>query len=243
MINDYIKLFEKRGKTYDDAMQLYPNTRDEEFLQAIEEVVIQSGFVIADIPAGGNYLKHLLPTDSVYFPYEPCGSFDENNYQTTENLLPIPIDDNKIDIAFSIAGVHHLEDKTELFHDIHRIVKKGGRFILSDVQAGSSVALFLDTYVGKYNSTGHKGIFLNQNTLDELTKAGWKIEKMKSKKFHWVFDDRVSMGIFCNKLFDICDATEEQTIKEIENTLGVTIEDDTTVGMNWELLTIVAIKE
>ncbi len=243
-MKDYAEIFELRGSRYDKAMRQHPKARDEEFKQIISRACLTSTESVADVPAGGGYLKSYLPDGCMWLGHEPCSSFTShgNTFSEKNKLLPLPWDNENIDIAMSLAGVHHIEDKRPLFLEINRVIKPGGRFVLSDVATDSAVAYFLDDYVGKYNSTGHQGIFLDEITLKELKESNWIINTSEQVNFHWKFDDLEEMEIFCNDLFDIGRVKKGQTIKAIEDLLSVSELPDGSFGMNWSLRTIVSDK-
>lgn len=244
-MKSYDELFTQRGTTYDRAMRDFPHARDEEFLQAIQRAELKPGQIIADVPAGGGYLRNYLPAECQWLGHEPCASFFANDSTGAPvarqvPLLPLPWQDNSVDALLSIAGVHHVNGKTPLFREFLRVVKPGGRLVLSDVAANSKVSNFLDGYMGDHNSTGHEGVFLDQHTLLELRAAGWTVLSDELVDFHWVFDDRQAMASFCIGLFDMCRATVTGTIEAIENQLGVDRLADGRVGMRWQLMTVVA---
>lgn len=240
----YDELFEVRGSAYDRAMWRYPRARDEEFRQAIDQAQLSPGMVVADVPAGGGYLQAYLPPDCHWRGHEPCASFthhgDASSPAAHRPLLPLPWSDHSIDVAISLAGVHHLEDKRPLFADLHRVVKSGGRLVLSDVAAASAVAHFLDGFVGAHNSTGHEGVFLDDRTDDELRETGWRILSSAIVPMHWLFADRPAMVDFCQNLFDLCRATPQSIEKAIVADLGIAIVESGQTAMNWSLRTIVA---
>ncbi|MGR8979331.1 MAG: class I SAM-dependent methyltransferase [Gammaproteobacteria bacterium] len=247
-MRDYEDLFESRGSAYDEAMRRFPTAREQEFRQVIDRAGLKPGMNVADVPAGGGYLKSYLPADCVWRGHEPCASFYSAGAGTEEAaisvpLLPLPWADATIDAALSIAGVHHLKDKRCLFAELFRVTKPGGLFVLSDVAEGSAVARFLDGYVGANNSTGHEGIFLSNYTLIELQDAGWRVLSDEYLEFHWIFQNRESMGAFCHGLFDIRRTSVDDTIGAIETELGIDCLDDRRKGMRWGLTTIVSRRE
>jgi SAM-dependent methyltransferase len=245
MNKSYQEHFNQRGSAYDQAMQANPDARRAEFMLVIEAAKLVYGMTVADVPAGGGYLKNYLPPGCDWLAHEPCASFTNHHVGGSEQslpLLPLPWSDASVDVAISLAGVHHLQDKRAFFADLHRVVKPGGRLVIADVAAESAVAGFLDGYIGAHNSTGHEGEFLNEQTLDELQQAGWSGAHYDIRDFHWVFHNRYDMASFCHKLFDLRTSTLANTQAEIEAQLGV---DDLAdgIGMRWSLMTIIVLRD
>jgi len=239
----YEELFGRRGSSYDRAMLAFPEARAQEFAQVIVPAGLKAGMVVADIPAGGGYLRRYLPESCDWIGHEPCADF--TNHRTGAGnagrpLLPLPFADAAADAAISLAGVHHLADKRPLFREILRITRPGGRFVLSDVARGTATARFLDGFVGDSNSTGHAGIFLDDQTLVELGEAGWKIVSNGLERFHWVFDDTLSMVTFCRGLFDICKADDAAIARALRDGPGIDALPGGGVALRWSLMTIVA---
>ncbi|CAM3443044.1 class I SAM-dependent methyltransferase [Halomonas lysinitropha] len=239
-MEDYTTLFDKRGTAYDSAMQAFPEARREEFEQLVARAALKPGMRVADVPAGGGYLKRYLPEGCEWWSHEPCESFTNHGTSSSGRpLLPLPWAEASVDVAVSLAGVHHLEDKRPLFEELKRVVRPGGHLVLSDVAKGSAVAGFLDDYVGAHNSTGHEGVYLDSHTLDHLIEAGWSILACDQVDFHWRFDDSESMAAFCHQLFDLHNNIAT-TCRAIETRLGRERLSDGTTGLRWSLMTIVA---
>ncbi|KJS09209.1 MAG: methyltransferase type 11 [Gammaproteobacteria bacterium BRH_c0] len=246
----YDQLFDVRGTAYDRAMRMFPAARAKEFGQVIERAGLLSGMKVADVPAGGGYLAAYLPAGCEWLGHEPCGSFYAHVGQSVDRgadpvsvpLLPLPWTDNSIDVAMSVAGIHHLEDKRPLFAELLRVVKPGGRLVVSDVAVNSAPAKFLDGFVGDHNSTGHEGVFLSAITLDELRDTGWTVISNEAISFCWEFDKEQDMARFCHDLFDLRTASIAETAIAIHQELGVETLPDGGIGMQWELTTVVAEK-
>jgi SAM-dependent methyltransferase len=242
-MKSYADLFEERGSSYDRAMRKYPRARDEEFAQLLAPLDLAPGTRIGDVPAGGGYLRRYLPAGVIWEGHEPCASFTNHGARSDDPanhpLLPLPWADGALDCMVSLAGVHHIEDRPALWREVARVLKPGGRFVLSDVEEGSAPARFLDGFVGDNNSTGHEGLFLHRKTPEALEASGLRVLASRSNAYHWRFGSRDELAEFTRLLFDICKATPGEVADAIESELGIEISGDGEVGMNWALRTIV----
>jgi SAM-dependent methyltransferase len=160
MNKTYQDLFDVRGSSYDGAMQRYPQAREQEFAQVVSAVPLQPGMVVADVPAGGGYLRAYLPAGCQWLGHEPCAGFTQHGAASGQGKpwLPLPWCDAAVDVVISLAGVHHVDDKRPLWAELWRVVKPGGHLVLSDVAAGTPVARFLDGYVVRTTARAMKGV-------------------------------------------------------------------------------------
>lgn len=239
---DYKDHFDQRGSSYESAMRKFPCARRQEFAQVIESVRLTPGMTVADVPSGGGYLQDHLPAGCTWLGHEPCASFGQHGAMAVQSsaFLPLPWRCATVDVAISVAGVHHIQDKRPFFSELHRVVRPGGKLVVSDVAKDSCVARFLDEYVGMHNSTGHEGVYLDSHTLSELQGTGWHVHSHRICDFHWLFADRAAMASFCHGLFGLSSSSTSATHAAIEAHLGVQDFPDGSIGMAWSLMTIVA---
>jgi ubiquinone/menaquinone biosynthesis C-methylase UbiE len=54
-------------------------------------------------------------------------------------LEEIPIEDKKIDLVISNCTLNHSSDKQKVWNEVARILKKGGRFVVSDIYSSEPV--------------------------------------------------------------------------------------------------------
>lgn len=243
-MQQYDELFELRGTSYDIAMRRYPEARRAEFAQVIDAAGLRSGMVAGDVPAGGGYLQAFLPAGCEYQGHEPCGAFapHHNTGLRPVPLLPLPWPDHALDVVISLAGIHHVDDKAALFHEMHRVTRSGGRLVISDVAEGSAVARFLDGFVGRHNSTGHEGSYLNAETSQLLHEAGWRVKRDETLRIPWHFHDEAELAEFCTLLFDIRRAAPAEIIQAVSERLGIQRVAPEGVALCWSLRTLTAEK-
>ena len=52
----------------------------------------------------------------------------------------LPLKDNQVDLVISNCTINHARDKVAVWREVHRILKQGGRFVVSDIYATSPIA-------------------------------------------------------------------------------------------------------
>jgi ubiquinone/menaquinone biosynthesis C-methylase UbiE len=55
------------------------------------------------------------------------------------DLETINLDDNIADLVISNCTLNHISDKQKVWNEVYRILKKGGRFVVSDIYATSQI--------------------------------------------------------------------------------------------------------
>lgn len=54
-------------------------------------------------------------------------------------LEKIPLESNSVDLVISNCTINHADDKTAVWKEIYRILKNGGRFVVSDIYSSEPV--------------------------------------------------------------------------------------------------------
>eukprot|EP01006_Ploeotia_vitrea_P066174 TRINITY_DN94461_c0_g1_i1.p1 TRINITY_DN94461_c0_g1~~TRINITY_DN94461_c0_g1_i1.p1 ORF type:complete len:254 (+),score=24.70 TRINITY_DN94461_c0_g1_i1:59-820(+) len=237
---EYKDIFNHRGKHYHAAMRQWPQARRHEFANIVQRAAAQPGEVVCDLPAGGGYLADHFPQNSLISIETAEEFFREVSHNgkkhLCETLWDSPVEANSVDIAVSLAGIHHIEDKTLFYRELNRILKPGGRAVVADVFAGTDTAKWLNTFVHEHNTMGHDGIFLNKDTLSQLEAAGLEVVADEQVSYSWDFDTFSDLTQYCTLLFGIDKATPAEVEAGARKFLGVVeSEEDPKVKMNWSL--------
>jgi SAM-dependent methyltransferase len=56
------------------------------------------------------------------------------------DLESLPIENNEVDIVISNCTINHANNKQAVWNEVYRILKPGGRFVVSDIYATSPIA-------------------------------------------------------------------------------------------------------
>ncbi|MEC8522856.1 MAG: class I SAM-dependent methyltransferase [Pseudomonadota bacterium] len=249
---DYASIFNARADAYHEAMRRWPDARDAEFTTLFKGMSLKTGMHVIDVPSGGGYLARYLPNDVSLHHLETselfARLFEEEAHSGSIHPLSLceleklPEPDNSTDLACSLAGLHHIEDKTPLFKELFRVLKPGGVTRIADAHSDSATAAFLDGWMGNHNSMGHHGWYLNESTLDTLREIGFTDVTAVNEEYHWVFNSEQEAAAYCKRLFGIDLASTEETEATIRELLGFDTLENGQVGMRWSLYYLSAYK-
>ena len=67
--------------------------------------------------------------------------FEVNNAEFIQaELEKLPLEDNSVDLVISNCTLNHSTDKQAVWNEVYRILKVGGRFVVSDIYAVNEIA-------------------------------------------------------------------------------------------------------
>lgn len=246
MFDTYQEIFRERADRYHTAMAAFPAARRQEFEQAVARLDLQPGVDLCDVPAGGGYLADYLPPDDLFLLcLETASEFasqcprgpGQRVLETTLESLPLGPD--SVDRVLSLAAMHHVDDKHGLLQEFSRVLRGDGRAVVADAEAGTATAAFLNEFVDRFNSMGHKGRFIDRAFIDSIDDCGLKVTAVDRPPLFWSFASRVDLASFCRHLFGLDRAADGDIIAGVSDYFGLQ-EGDGLVGFDWQLVYITA---
>jgi SAM-dependent methyltransferase len=242
---DYIESFRNRADKFLYAVTKYPHVMEQELTTAYNMMNIKDNDSILNIPDGGidikSYIKHKNIT---YYGFETSPDFAKYGFNLCD-YKNIPLSNDVIDKILVLANLHHVDlyDREQIYNEFKRILKKGGYLIIGDVIKNSKQDKWLNVFVNKWNSAGHKGIFFDENDSLLLEKCNY-IVNIKKEKYKWIFNNKNEMIDFIINLFglDLFEKYNDRNviIKYINEYLDY-FETDDKCGFSWELIYFIAL--
>jgi SAM-dependent methyltransferase len=239
-VDDYRSIFEERGSAYHRAMVECPAARHREFEAIVQVAALRPGQVVCDAPSGGGYLHDHVPATCEVIAVETSATFHTLCLQRGGSrailspLERIGLPDDTVDVVISLAGLHHLPDRHAFYAEARRILKPGGVFCVADVASGSPQDRFLNGFVDRHSSLGHRGTFLGGEAAGEVTAAGFDIVIDERRDYPWTFAHVDAMLRFVSLLFGI-DRADPATVRAgIARELGY-VDDADGCRMAWGL--------
>jgi len=226
----YPEIFAQRGNRYHDAMLRFPAARNAEFERLFDAAPVAAGARVLDLPAGGGYLAGFLPADAELVSLELSegfgGGVDVHDPQRTWPHAPF-------DHAVCLAALHHIADQPSFIRGLLGTLHPGGLLHLADVPADSGLVRFLDGFVGRYNSTGHEGMYLPNDQA--FFAALGEVRRFGEFSCPWRFSDEERMLDFCASLFGLVDCPPRELRAALADLVGFQ-PDAGGVRLDWRLL-------
>lgn len=226
---DYAEIFRLRGGLYDAAMQAFPHARHNEFARLFDVVPVEPGQRLLDIPAGGGYLARWLGPAVDVTSLELTGGFG-HGIDVVRASADWP--ERPFDHVVCLAALHHIHDRGCFLRRLADHARPGGVVHIADVAEGSPLCEFLDGFVGRYNRTGHRGVYL-PTASSEYARLGTLL-RLEEVDCPWEFADLPSLLAFCSGLFGLQDCPEDALARAIER-VGVSSYPGG-VRLHWRLL-------
>jgi SAM-dependent methyltransferase len=94
-----------------------------------------SSGLVCDMPSGGAYLADYLPPEMDYLAIDPATDFFVEWPKPLQRLLveitKVPLADQSVDYVVSLAGLHHEPSLPNVFREMRRLLRPGGRLVFA----------------------------------------------------------------------------------------------------------------
>lgn len=210
---DYAEIFRHRGHLYDQAMREFPRVRRDELAYVFRAHPLAGHESVLDVPAGGGYLKRVLPETVALTELEISEGFHGD-----PRVVPTfgPWNVGRFDRCVCLAASHHITDKTRFLRLLREHLHDDGVLHLGDVDASLPQTSFLDGFIGRYNGTGHDGMYLDGDLPQLARDAGLRIVRDEILDTAWRFGDESSGLRFVGLLFGIHDYPQSELVEELK---------------------------
>jgi SAM-dependent methyltransferase len=244
VFDTYAEIFAQRAADYHHAMKLSPGARDAEFEAVLEPIRERPAGLVCDMPSGGGYLADNLGDAFDYIAIDPATDFFVEWPRPLQRLLAeitsVPLADGSVDYVVSLAGLHHEPSLPNVFAEMRRLLRPGGRLVLADVAVDTRPAAFLNGFVAENCPLGHDGRFLDERTAPALAAAGLAVADDRLVDVPWRFADAHEAGEFCRHLFGMTTLDAAATAAAMDREIGFEMDDDGRPRLRWVLRRIVA---
>ena len=190
------EIIEKARKGFDEdfAKKNYMEKRtgdDEQLNEIIKSLNISTQSTILDLGTGSGYLA--FPIAITYNDSEVIGldiavktlvqNREKAHQMELSNLnfidyngLNFPFESNMFDYVVTRYALHHFPDIDKAFEEISRVVKSGGKFLISDPTPNENDYIrFVDEYM-KMKDDGHVKFYTKGELIELSDKYGFRLE-------------------------------------------------------------------
>jgi SAM-dependent methyltransferase len=225
---EYAEIFEARGDMYHRAMLNHPDARAREFQQLFARIPLGEKERVVDIPSGGGYLARWLPKDAALTELELSSGFKPGN-RVVDTYGDWSV--GPFDRAVCLAALHHIADQNRFVSQLVRSVRPGGIIHIADVDAATPLPAYLDGFVGRFNCTGHSGLYLTEESFQSL--PGTRMRSSAVRSCVWDFASVDALLEFSNDLFGLMNCPRRLLANALE-AIGLTSGADG-ASLDWRL--------
>lgn len=244
-----------RGRFYSHANEELPSVRANEFRATAVEAGLADGDAVLELGCGNGLLTgrlaegvgergavHALDVSHVVLHRLRRRVRHGNVRPALFDGSRLPFADGSFDAAVSLANFHHVRAKLEIFREVARVLRSGGRFVLVDVCSGTAVQRYFDGPVNSFCSTGHDHPFLDRAGCAGLCAgAGLCLARWHLREVPWRFQSCDEAQWFLHKIHD-AQCTPAHCLAEATRFLDFRREPDGLWSLEWQLFFLTAVK-
>jgi arsenite methyltransferase len=119
---------------------------------------------------------------------EGGGGYTNVDFRKGDIEKRIPVDDNSADVVISNCVINLTMDKVNAFKEVHRILKHGGRMVISDLVAADKETAPTDANAEKWSSC-IDGALTREHYIDSIRQAGFQNVEVLSEQVYMYEDD------------------------------------------------------
>ena len=233
---DYVDIFRRRGAQYHAAMQRCPAARDAEFAALWRRTSCPKRERILDVPSGGGYLADALtrmdPAHGCTITSLEFSDGFQEGATVVEPDAPWPLASTGFDRLICLAAMHHVSKWSELLSKMGQMLCIGGLLHLADVPNDSGISHFLDEFVDRHTTTGHKGFYRDFATC--VWPDGLEVLPVETCSCPWHFSSLEACLLFCSELFGLEPSATAGLEDALRHDVGLR-ESAAGVEISWQL--------
>jgi len=230
------------------ATSTYPSVRDEEVELLLKGLLKKELKDLCIINSQGGFFYDALKStplqlNSVVLLESSTELLSHHPYSALRKHIQLDklseIEDS-YDSVLCLAGLHHCNSYTNVFNGLHSILKKGGLLRIAEVEEGSEVCVWLNTYVNKWTTSGHRGNFLKLEQVEQLCKP-FSISSIHRATPTWRFKSADESADFFRLFFGLKDVSNFELISTMREVFRTRTTNDG-FELEWPLISIECLK-
>lgn len=238
---NYINTFRNRARSFLYAVNKYNYPMNNELQIAVNTLNLTSGDTLLNLGGAGLDLKRFINKKVNYIPLEFSSEFADISGIRLIKHHSLDFNTNSIDKVLVLALMHHFDNKEreQLYKEVYRVLKPGGKFIVADVIRDSLQDFWLNNVVDKYNPFGHSGLFFTEEDKHLFTKCGFDV-KVEIKKYTWYFENTQVMLEYLRNLFYL--SIKDKELLDVATNVLRFYNKDNQVHFDWQLIYFICSK-